>query len=409
MLSKLQVRNYKSLQNFEARLAKFDVLIGPNNSGKSNIFDCLAFLSELSRARGELQQPITRRGGYESIVFGGDTRREIRIKIESLLLISTEHPYKEGEYKALRSIEYEIAFFNYEIISEKLVIKEPEEQQIKLFTQKYHYESHVPFEEGQLVLFDRSGYKVIKTWDAIEKKHTEYTPQSGISALYLQDLKRFPINTEFIEYLKSWSHYNFLPPRMREAQGPRRSFSLEEDGTNLAQVFHSLYNEYPLLFREMEEILKGAEEEVEYLLTPLTDAGATRIAIKEKYFNKLFGAHQISDGTLKLLGCIGILFSPSPPALICLEEPENFIHPRLLELLSKLLKKASERTQILVSTHSPYFLNFVDLEDLIIIKKEKGSTIREEIKEKEKLKEKMRELGLFLGEIWYSGEIGGVP
>lgn len=79
MLSKLSVRNYKSLADFEMELGKFNVLIGPNNSGKSNIFDCLSFLAETMDT--ELGEVIRKRGGYGHIVFGGEEEREIRMNI----------------------------------------------------------------------------------------------------------------------------------------------------------------------------------------------------------------------------------------------------------------------------------------------------------------------------------------
>lgn len=100
--------------------------------------------------------------------------------------------------------------------------------------------------------------------------------------------------------------------------------------------------------------------------------------------------------------------SNDPPALACFEEPENCIHPGLLELVVDALKSASRRSQILVTTHSPDFLNFLkDPEGLMIVEKVDGKTQCREAKDTAGVKEALKTLGL--GELWYSGHLGGVP
>lgn len=140
--------------------------------------------------------------------------------------------------------------------------------------------------------------------------------------------------------------------------------------------------------------------------SPLTEDGKTYIAIKEKEFKNLFDYHQISDGTLRFLAHLLVLLSPKSeiPSLACFEEPENFTHPRLLQLLAQVLKKAE--TQVIVTTHSPYFVDFVDPEDLVIIEKAEGKTLQKR-PSKQELEEFLKDFSL--GELWYSGKLGGVP
>ena len=90
--------------------------------------------------------------------------------------------------------------------------------------------------------------------------------------------------------------------------------------------------------------------------------------------------------------------------LVCFEEPENFIHPELLGALVEVLKKSDK--QVILSTHSPYFVDFVEPNDIRVVEKEEGETKVSEVKNPDKLKEALKEMGL--GELWYSGEIGGV-
>jgi predicted ATPase len=115
----------------------------------------------------------------------------------------------------------------------------------------------------------------------------------------------------------------------------------------------------------------------------------------------------MSDGTLRVLGCLAALYSPASPPLICFEEPENYVHPRLLELMVNLLKGASEKTQVLINTHSPYLVDFLDPGDLFIVEKVNGETQVKRAEDKKGIKEALKTLGL--GEMWYSGGLGGIP
>jgi predicted ATPase len=101
------------------------------------------------------------------------------------------------------------------------------------------------------------------------------------------------------------------------------------------------------------------------------------------------------------------VFGASPPPLGCFEEPENYIHPHSLKLLAHVLKKASRRSQILLSTHSPYLLNFLEPEDIIVVEKHEGATEVTRTADQGAIKEALQTLGL--GEIWYAGSLGGTP
>ena len=128
---------------------------------------------------------------------------------------------------------------------------------------------------------------------------------------------------------------------------------------------------------------------------------ATQAAIKERYFGKSFTTDMMSDGTLSLLAHLVALFGPEPPSLACFEESENFVHPHLIEHLIDVMKKAP--AQVIISTHSPTFLNFVNPEDLIIVSKRDGRTHCERLENPDKYRDHP------LGDLWFTGELGGVP
>ncbi len=205
-----------------------------------------------------------------------------------------------------------------------------------------------------------------------------------------------------LKYLSRWRFYSFLTPQIRKTLSAKKHLILERDGSNLAQVLLSLYTERKETFTAIEDMLKLAIPEIEELLTPLTERGETYIAVREKGYAP-FDYHQLSDGTLRLLAYITAIHLDAD--LLCFEEPENFVHPFLLRLLVEILKNCNK--QVIVSTHSPYFIDHVEPADLIIVEKEEGKTKVRQI-EKEEDKKRIQTLlndGIPLGEAYCSGAI----
>lgn len=362
MIKKLRVKNFKSLKDVEVELGKFNVFIGPNNSGKSNLLDSLVFLAQT--ASTDLRSVLIQRGGFEHVVFGG-TEKIFEISIDFLL---------NGEPSSYCLAVNKQA----DVEEEKLVV-------------------------GGTVAIDRNGsrQKLLGNDGQIFEQQTTV----NLSTLYkLGQEKDFPLVRNTNEYLRSWQLYQIVTPEIRKTLPARKCFDLDKNGANVAQVLITLHNERPKLFARIEEILKQGIPEIEELLTPLTTDGQTYVALREKEFEKPFDYYQVSDGTLKLLAYITAITLPES-GLICFEEPENFIHPELLELLVELMKKSEK--QIILTTHSPNYINFVEPEDIRIVERDKGETRISKVKNPRRLREALKEMGL--GELWYSGELGGVP
>lgn len=355
MIKKLKVKNYKSLRNVELELDKFNVLIGPNASGKSNLLDCLAFISEI--AQGDIDGSLRGRGSYERVVFSGE-KENIELSLDFILGTETS--------------KYFISISKEGIDEEKLTNKD-------------------------VGVIDRHLNDIEKRLDTGELE--KVTAGTWVSAIYYHSPKTK-------EYLNSWRSYNFITSAMRRTYSAKRNLILDKNGGNLAQVLLSLHNERPKTFDKIENMLKQAIPQIDELLTPLTEGGETYVAMREKGFDSPFNYFQVSDGTLRLLAYITAIAS-NEPKLICFEEPENFIHPRLFELLVEILKKSDK--QIILSTHSPYLVDWVEPKDAIVVEKEKNETILTRIENAEELKKHLEEIGVSFGEYWYSGGIGGVP
>jgi len=184
---------------------------------------------------------------------------------------------------------------------------------------------------------------------------------------------------------------------MRTALPVEKKIVVDRSGKRLAQVLHTILSDRSPFYDEIEDVLKSAIKETEKLLSPLTEGSETYVAIKDKYFENPFDYLQLSDGTLSFFAHLAVLFNPNPPSLVCFEEPENHIHPDLFELLVNMCKRA--KTQVIISTHAPYLVDWVEPEDIRVVEKEEGMTKLGEL-DKEKLKKALEEK-IPLGELLF--------
>ncbi len=336
------------------------------------------------------------RGGFGTLVWGGDLKRTISIELEGVLTLASRG----------RIYKYELNLAggptHHSIIKEVLSIKR----------------DHVT----QKILEFLQGTEIPEVWD---EKGRSLTPtkarlihlitaggydhsQPFLKNVFQgQSFSNHPFLSALAKAIGNWRFYRFVPARMRQPLPVKKDLQLQSDGGNLSTVLLSLQAEHRDLFKQIVETLRSGVPELRELYAAITGEGSAYISIEEQGFSQRIPAWAMSDGTLQLLAHLAVLYSPSPPALVCFEEPENFLHPHLLQLVADLFRGALKRTQILVSTHSPYLLNFIDPSDLFIVEKYEGKTRIRPAHKKQGLKEALRVLGL--GEMWYAGSLGGVP
>jgi predicted ATPase len=217
---------------------------------------------------------------------------------------------------------------------------------------------------------------------------------------------------KFKEYISKWRYYRLLPAQMKQANTTVTQEFLTENGDNFSSWFMTLQTKYPSEFRLIEQVARDVFPELEVILTPPTQFATTYLSSKEKYLKREIPIWHMSDGEIVFLAWLSLIFSPLGAPLYCVEELENHLHPKLLETLVEILNQRQRElgpkaAQIITTTHSPYLVDKVNLDDLIVVEKSNGATRCLRPSSKTHLKELLEREELGLGELWYSGALGG--
>lgn len=377
----LKVRNFRALHDVELKdLTRLTVLLGPNGSGKSTVFDVFAFLSEcfehgLRRAwdkRGRARELKTR---------GGAGPVEIEIK------------YREPGYPL---ITYHLAVD--ERANAPIVFEE--------WLQWRRGASGKPFR----FLDYREGHgRAVSGQLPDEQDRRVEGPLSSPDLLAVNALGQFaehPRVAALRDFITGWyvSYLSADSARGQPEAGPQER--LTKTGDNLANVVQYLAEQHTGRLEKIFEVLRKRVPRIERVLAETMPDGRLLLQIKDAPFSSPVLARFASDGTLKMLAYLVLLNDPDPPPFIGVEEPENFLHPRLLPELAEECRAALGRTQLLVTTHSPFFLNAVRPEEVRVLWRDRhGYTQADRASDLRGVTE-FGAAGGLLGQLWMEGQLG---
>jgi predicted ATPase len=329
----LRVENYRALRSVELKeITPLTVLLGPNGSGKSTVFDVFNFLSECFQFG--LRHAWDRRG----------RARELKTRGQSGPMV-IELKYRERQ--KLPIITYHLAID--ESPRGPIVVEE--------WLQWRRGAKGKPFRF--LEYRDGMGSAVSGDMPDEDDRRAPIPLRSPdlIAVNTLGQFAEHPRVAALREFITDWyvSYLSIDDTRGQPEVGPQERLS--KTGDNLPNVIQYLKESYP---EDLEHIFSALGQRVPQLERVMADPmpdGRLLLQIKDVPFDRPVLSRFASDGTLKLLAYLLVLNAPNPPQFIGVEEPENFLHPRLLPGLGEECRLASERSQLLVTTHSPFFLN----------------------------------------------------
>ena len=379
----LKVENFRALKDVEiADLTPLTVLIGPNSSGKSTVLDVFAFLAECFK--DGLKKAWNRRGGA----------RELGTR-DATGPVVIELKYRERAKAPLIVYRLEV---NEETGGSPFVARE------WLQWKRGRYGHPFRFLEnergvGRAISGDQP--------DAMDDPREFNLNSRDILAVNaLGQFREHGRVAALCKFIEGWHLSHFSVDRAREESWEKPQERLNKTGANLANVIQHLKERQPKhLKRIFESLSKRAPRVEEVRADPMPD-GRLQLQFKDSPFERPIMARFASDGVLKMLAYLVLLRGRKSPPLIGIEEPENLLHPRLLYELAEEYRAASEWAQLVVTTHSPSFLDALRPEEVRVLwRDEHGHTQVERTADLRGVQAFM-DNGAMLGQLWTEGHFG---
>jgi predicted ATPase len=223
----------------------------------------------------------------------------------------------------------------------------------------------------------------------------------------LAQFERFPAAVALGTLIENWHLSDFHISRARPEQESGYAEHLSREGENLSLVIEYLQKQHPAIFEQILKKLASRVPGIDRVESKVTEEGRVLLKFQDGAFADPFLARYVSDGTIKMLAYLVLLFDPNPHPLLCVEEPENQLYPSLLAELAEEFRSYAQRGgQVFVSTHSPDFLNAVELDEAFWLVKKHGYTEILRARDDEQVVAYMRD-GDKLGYLWKQGLFEG--
>ena len=390
MLKKIRIQGYKSFPSIELHLPRLAVLIGPNAAGKSNFLDALQLLSKLATRRTiyEAFEPPHRGKTLESFTYGADgvkgllKQETLSFSLEGDLHLSDptveavtqqirelHHPsdYEEGASSAVqeRDLRYRIAI---EICPKTGMLSIIDEYLAALDEWGSPNRTRPSFLErqGQKTLLHREDQAQPKIYDS-------HSNRSFLSLRHYPP--HYPHLTAVKHELESWQFFYFEPrERMRALYPLKEVHRIGLMGEELAPYLNTVRARDPNQFEGIEAALRALLPNVTGIDIDVNRHGEIELCLLEN--GVPVSANLLSEGTLRLLGLLALSGVEEIPALVGLEEPENGVHPRRIELIAELLrtKEFLKESQYIVTSHSPILPDWLDSASILVVRRTQGRT-----------------------------------
>ena len=369
-------------KGIDLSLKGLNVLIGPNGSGKSNLLEIFALLRS---APTNLPAPVKEMGGVREWLWKGP--QPVR---EAQLDISIDYPPSKTPLRHVLAIGDHGGRF--EVVDERIEYAHPAPGKSEPY---FFYR----FQHGNPVLSE------FHSDTERRLKRENVLPEQSILS-QVRDPDRYPALTWLqnqYERIRLYRNWSFGPNAVlrREQSTHDRADVLHESGENLALVLSKIRSHVKTDLRDaLQKLYEGVED-----LNVEVEGGKVLLFLEERG-GRAIPATRLSDGTLRYLSLLAILLHPDPPSLVAIEEPELGLHPDVLPHVGRLLVRASERTQLLVTTHSRMLVEALgdDPSRILVCEKDDGETRISRL-DSQRLAAWLKDYSL--GELWSMGEIGG--
>lgn len=388
-ITQLDVEGFRSLRNVSWFPGDLNVVIGPNGTGKSNLLRLMELISV--SAQGKLGKYIQSLGGMDPIVWDG-TATSIKFVLESM---------PEGGELGPEHYELELARLgtgsSYKIEKELLInslkLRKKLEKNPFKFLERF---------SKTAVIFDEAERTFTTPEEFVSEEESLLSIASGpfINNHYIP-----PFQRELAAIAVYHDLHTNKDASVRQPAISRLEKRVDPDGQNLISVMHTLYTGDRDFKKDINSAMRAAfGNDFEELVFPPASDQRIQMRVRWKSLKREQSAAELSDGTLRFLFLLTVLASPSPAPIIAIDEPETGLHPSMLPLVAEYAVDAATRSQVILTTHSPQFLDaFVGTKPTTTVATwENGETLLNTLKG-EKLDYWLKEYSL--GALFKSGEL----
>lgn len=391
-LESIRLKNFKAFKDAELRdIPRMCVLVGANGAGKSTIFSVFGFLKDAMNE--DVHVALTKLGGSRGFQEARSRNATGPIEIE---LKFRERDVNSPLITYLLAIDEENG--------DPVIVRELLKYRRGSKGQPWHFLDFVRG-SGQAVINEP---EEVRSEQDLHREDQVLKSPDTLAVKGLAQFKKFPAAMALGELISNWHVSDFHIQRARPDQEAGHAEHLSTQGENLALVTEFLYKRHKAVFDEIIKRLKRRVPGISHVEAKTTEEGRVLLRFQDGSFQDPFLARHVSDGTIKMFAYLVLLFDPKPHPLLCVEEPENQLYPKLLTELAEEFRDYSRRGgQVFISTHSPDFLNACALNEVFWLVKEKGYTVVKRASEDLQVKEYMED-GDKMGYLWKQGFFGGV-
>jgi predicted ATPase len=348
-----KIQGYRPFRDLLANFGPLEVLVGANGSGKSSLFEFLKFLRDSlyqdippEIVPGSIGQQIFHIPGPEkfwwSIEIDTGLPAYVRYQGELLGPVGRTHiSFERVQTAKPLHPQFNTPYLFMNVRERQGVIQDPESKKLK----------------RQEIALKRPNQLALST-----------ATNPSMATLY-----------NLREYIRSWrfySSFNVANDKIRKSVPIEQEPVLHEDASNLSSMLHYLMTEHRSAFDELQQVLRSAVPGFKALTVKARGGPGEVIAFwQEKGIDSDLSLADLSDGILRLICWSVLCLQPNPPSLICIDEPDQGVHPRTLPILAGLFEKACDRTQIFLATHASYFLVQFDISRIAVMRKENGEAL----------------------------------
>lgn len=392
-IEKIKIENFKVYKNVEiANVGNFSVFLGANGAGKSTLFDVFGFLSDALKSN--VKVALNKRGGYRE-VCSRDAQGPITLEIK----------FRNTELQGNQPlITYHVEISLQEGTTIPVVAKEFLSYRRGQKGKPYRF---LDFQYGKgTAITNEDQYTDSLNFKDTREEQTLDSPDI-LAIKGLGQFQKFKAISAFRRLLDNWYVSNFQIQNAKEIEDVGYSEHLSTTGNNLAQVAKFIWENHRDIFNQIIEKFKQRVPGIDSVEPEETLDGRIILKFKDNSFKDPFISRFVSDGTIKMFAYLVLLNDPVKHPLLCVEEPENYLHPDLLlELAEEFREYAQRGGQVFVSTHSPEFVNAIHVDELFWLTKHNGNTTVTKASDDEIVK-KLFENGDKLGWLWQQGYFKG--